>query len=75
MIVDATYTHILKPDQRAYALITDGLGLQAEDCIFIDDQDRNIQGAIEAGMQTVHFDVMEPAKSYQTALSLMGLKG
>lgn len=75
LIVDATYTQILKPDPRAYAFITDGLGLQAEDCIFVDDQDRNIQGAIEAGMQTVHFDVMEPAQSYQTALSLMGLKG
>jgi len=75
LIVDATYTEILKPDPQAYAFITDGLGLQAEDCIFVDDQERNIQGAIEVGMQTVHFDVMEPAKSYQTALSLMGLRG
>jgi putative hydrolase of the HAD superfamily len=75
LIVDATYTEILKPDPRAYAFITDGLGLQAKDCIFVDDQDRNIQGAIEAGMQTVHFDVMEPAKSYQAALALMGLRG
>lgn len=75
LIVDATYTEILKPDPRAYAFITDGLVLKAEDCVFVDDQDRNIQGAIEVGMQTVHFDVMEPAASYQTALSLIGLRG
>jgi len=75
LIVDATYTEILKPEPRAYAFITDGLGLKAEDCVFVDDQGRNIQGAIEVGMQTVHFDVMEPAASYQTALSLMGLRG
>ena len=75
LIVDATYTEILKPDARAYAFITDGLGIAAEDCIFVDDQYRNIQGAIDFGMQTVHFDVMQPATSYHTALSLMGLRG
>ena len=71
LIVDATYTEVLKPDPRAYAFITDGLGMAAEDCVFVDDQDRNIQGAVAIGMQTVHFDVMEPAASYQTALSLL----
>ena len=75
LIVDATYTEILKPDARAYAFVTDGLGIAAEDCIFVDDQTRNIQGAIDFGMQTVHFDVMQPATSYHTALSLMGLRG
>ena len=64
LIVDATYTEILKPDARAYAFVTDGLGIAAEDCIFVDDQTRNIQGAIDFGMQTVHFDVMQPATSY-----------
>ena len=75
LIVDATYTQILKPDPRAYAFVTDGLGVTATDCIFVDDQHRNIQGAIDFGMHTVHFDVMQPATSYHTALSLMGLRG
>ena len=75
LIVDATYTEVLKPDARAYAFITDGLGIPAKDCIFVDDQYRNIQGAIDFGMQTVHFDVMQPATSYKTALSLMRLRG
>jgi len=75
LIVDATYTQILKPDPRAYQQVVDGLNLSAENCVFVDDQQRNIQGAIAAGMKTVHFDVMQPAASYQHALSLMGLKG
>ena len=73
LIIDATYTHILKPDLKAYALVTEGLAIDAENCVFVDDQDRNIKGAEAAGMNTVHFDVMSPANSYQQALSLMGL--
>ena len=71
LIVDATYTHILKPDPRAYTLVTDGLELPAADCVFVDDQLRNIKGARAVGMQTVHFDVMEPEDSYRRALEKM----
>jgi putative hydrolase of the HAD superfamily len=70
LIVDATHTGILKPDPRAYRLITDGLGIAAADCVFVDDQMRNIAGAVALGMQTVHFDVTAPGASYCRALSL-----
>lgn len=73
MIVDATYTGILKPDQRAYALVTDGLGVQPSDCVFVDDQLRNIDGARAAGMHVVHFDVQAPQRSYNEALRALGL--
>ncbi|QPC89785.1 HAD family hydrolase [Mesorhizobium sp. INR15] len=67
-IVDATYTGILKPDPRAYAFVTEALGLPAEACVFVDDQQRNVDGARAAGMRTVHFDVARPALSYAEAL-------
>lgn len=73
IIVDASYSNILKPDAKAYAAITDALKLPAEQCVFVDDQLRNIHGAQAIGMSTVHFDVMQPAKSYASALQLMGL--
>ena len=73
LIVDATYTGILKPDLRAYQMITDGLQLPASACVFVDDQLRNIQGAQAAGMQTVHFDVTQAAASYRQALELLGV--
>jgi putative hydrolase of the HAD superfamily len=71
-VVDATHTQILKPDGRAYALCIERLGVVARDCLFVDDQLRNVEGARRAGMQAVHFDVMQPARSYAEALALLG---
>lgn len=73
LIVDATYTGILKPDPKAYALITEGLALPAGNCVFVDDQPKNVTGAATAGMQAVRFDVKNPRSSYNEALALLGL--
>ena len=72
-IIDATYTHILKPDRQAYAMVSMTLDLPLADCVFVDDQKRNIDGAVAAGMLTVHFDVAQPAQSYAEALGHFGL--
>lgn len=74
VIVDATHTRVLKPDARAYALCREELGLPPGDCVFVDDQQRNVDGARRAGMKTVHFDVAQPEASYQRALALLGLE-
>jgi putative hydrolase of the HAD superfamily len=71
LIVDATYTGILKPDPRSYTAITEGLGLAPLDCVFVDDQLKNIKGAQDFGMNTIHFDVTQPAASYAKALTLL----
>lgn len=73
VIVDATYTGVLKPDPAAYRLCLDRLGLPARACVFVDDQARNITGAQAVGLQTVQFDVAQPARSYDQALRLLGL--
>lgn len=71
IIVDATYTGILKPDLRAFEFVTHGLGIPAASCVFVDDQLKNIRGGEAAGMQTVHFDVTQPDLSYKRALALL----
>lgn len=73
VIIDATYTGILKPDRRAYEMCSQALGLAAADCVFVDDQSRNVLGAMTLGWNTVQFDVTNPADSYQRALKLLGL--
>jgi putative hydrolase of the HAD superfamily len=73
VIVDATYTQILKPDPRAYELVLAELGLDRENCVFVDDQAKNIEGAVAVGLPHVHFDVTRPADSYRRALQLLGL--
>lgn len=58
-LVDASNTNILKPDVRAYALAADALNLPAGEILFVDDQFRNIAGAVIAGLQTQHFDLRD----------------
>ncbi|MCW5596286.1 MAG: HAD-IA family hydrolase [Rhodocyclaceae bacterium] len=72
-IVDATYTGILKPDPRAYASCVEQLGVPAATCVFVDDQHRNVEGAMRAGMRAVHFDIARPAQSYRQALQFLGV--
>lgn len=71
VIVDATYTGILKPDPRAYQDCLAQLGVAADHAVFVDDQLRNIEGAKRCGLQVVHFDVCEPGVSYDQALKLL----
>lgn len=73
VIIDATYTGILKPDPRAYELVLAELGLPREACVFVDDQAKNIEGAEAVGLPHVHFDVTRPADGYARALSMLGL--
>lgn len=73
VIVDATYTKILKPDPRSYELVLAELDLPKEACVFVDDQKKNIEGADAAGLPNVHFDVTRPGESYARALAMLGL--
>jgi putative hydrolase of the HAD superfamily len=72
-IVDATHTGILKPDPRAYMAVCDALNLDPAECIFVDDQERNIGGAIACGLKAVWFDVQQPLASYRRALQPLGV--
>ena len=71
VIVDATYTGILKPDPRAYEGCRALLGVAAHDVVFVDDQWRNVEGAQRCGWQTVHFDVHTPGLSYDQAMQYL----
>jgi putative hydrolase of the HAD superfamily len=73
VIVDATYTKILKPDPRAYEQVLAELGLERKNCVFVDDQRKNIEGAIAVDLPNVHFDVTHPAESYAQALEMLGI--
>ena len=47
---------IMKPDVRIYQILLDRYGLKAEECLFIDDVERNIRGAEKAGIRGYLFD-------------------
>jgi putative hydrolase of the HAD superfamily len=72
-VVDATHTHILKPDARAYALGCEALGLSPQQIVFVDDQLRNVEGARRAKLDAVEFDVTKPELSFAEAERRLGM--
>ena len=76
VVVDGSVEHVLKPDPRIYRIAFERLGVDAEDCLFVDDQPGNVAGARAVGMSAVWFDVTEPAASYAGVVRLLaGLEG
>ena len=73
VIVDATHNHILKPDPRAYALAVEALALKPEEILFVDDQFRNIAGAVKAGLQTQYFDLRDISGNIAAVAARLGL--
>jgi putative hydrolase of the HAD superfamily len=71
VIVDATYTQILKPDPRAYQACLQALGVRAEHAVFVDDQLRNVAGAQRCGLAVVHLDVCQPGGGFAKALEML----
>ena len=62
-LIDLSATDYLKPDPRAFEEALSVLNLGAEAVLFVDDQPFNLTGAHDAGIDTVQFDVTDPATS------------
>lgn len=45
----------LKPEPAIYRLLLDRNGLEARDCVFIDDSIANVEGARALGIDAIHF--------------------
>lgn len=70
---DATHSDILKPDPRSYNTALKNLNLEAQEVLFVDDQLRNIVGAMKCGLKTLHFDITQPKACYDYVKSVMKL--
>ena len=54
LFVSSDY-RLLKPEPAIYTAFLDKFGLQAEECVFIDDTPANVDGARRVGMASVMF--------------------
>jgi epoxide hydrolase-like predicted phosphatase len=54
-IVLSSDVHLVKPDRRIYELAAERLHVTIDECVFIDDIEQNVQGAVVAGMQGIHY--------------------
>ena len=53
---------VLKPDKKIYKITLDKLNLEAQECLFIDDQQDALKPAREMGMKTILFKSAEQLK-------------
>ncbi|HET8709517.1 MAG TPA: HAD-IA family hydrolase [Candidatus Saccharimonadales bacterium] len=55
-------TGFVKPEARAYQTIAERLGVTAEQCVFVDDQERYCTAAREQGMQAIWYQDFDDFK-------------
>lgn len=61
--------HIIKPDAAIYRILCDRFSLVPDECLFIDDRQTNVDGAIKAGLHAIRFtDAASLASSLATVL-------
>jgi len=62
---------ILKPERGIYDRHVEVFDLDPEACLFIDDSEKNVEGAIHAGWQAVHFTGAEKLRRDLGQLGLL----
>jgi 2-haloacid dehalogenase len=70
-IVVSGEVRLLKPDARIYRHLLDTHGLQAADCVFIDDSPANVAGAAAVGITGLHFQSPERLRQDLVDLKLL----
>ena len=61
---------VIKPDTAIYELLLDRYGLKAEECVFLDDTEKNLVTAGEMGIHTILFQNREQAVKELAALGV-----
>jgi HAD superfamily hydrolase (TIGR01509 family) len=62
---------VLKPAPAIFAALCARAGVAAQDCLFIDDSMKNVEGARAFGMETVHFTGPEALEAALTGRGLL----
>jgi putative hydrolase of the HAD superfamily len=69
LVVDSAFVGTRKPEPEIYALTLKRLGLPAAACVFVDDLERNVQAARDAGMEGIVFrDTAQAIAELETLL-------
>jgi putative hydrolase of the HAD superfamily len=65
VVVDSAFVGMRKPDPAIYSLCVEriGDGVAASECVFVDDNDVNVEAAAALGMAAVRFESSEQARA------------
>lgn len=61
-IVISGYLGVKKPDAQIYNILLEKLGVEARECLIIDNNQRNLDGALSAGIRAILFKNAEQLK-------------
>ncbi|MEI7556469.1 HAD family phosphatase [Candidatus Chlorohelix sp.] len=53
--INSSIVGLAKPDPAIYRLVADSLGVAPEECVFVDDQSKNLENAMKLGFSVIHF--------------------
>ncbi|WP_373505909.1 HAD family hydrolase [Aestuariivirga sp.] len=62
---------LIKPDPAIYRLLLDRNGLEAGQCLFIDDSAKNVAGAEAVGMKAHHFTSPDALRAELAAMGIL----
>ncbi len=66
---------LIKPEKEIYMYMLKKLNLKAEECVFIDNEEKNIRGAREVGINSILFDAnSHPITELIKELKKLGVK-
>ncbi len=61
----------IKPDAKIYKILLDRYHLNAEECLFIDDNKQNVRGALALGIQSIWFESSSKLKTDLKSLDVL----
>ena len=73
LLLDKSGTGLRKPDLPAYRQAAEAMRLELATILFVHGDPANVDGTVAAGLQTLHFDVTDPAGSFGRVARRRGL--
>ena len=72
-VIDVVTVGVRKPAPEPYLAAATALGVQPDECLFVDDMPPNCAGAEAVGMQSHLFDITDPVGSLASLEQRLGL--
>ncbi len=70
-IVVSGVEKLLKPDPRLYQILLDRYGLKADECVFLDDNQANVDAANALGITAIRFTTIEEVRPRLRELGIL----
>ena len=70
LFLSSCYLGVRKPEPAIYRMAVEITGVQADQCVFVDDRDLNLECAVAAGIESIHFT---DAASLRLDLAALGV--